>query len=82
VVGGSKKEFGTVLIDSTDQPIIWTGVHKPDFSIIAIEHHCLIDSSVINSTIAKEHESNKLVPHFSLVAIDSLTVPETRSVLK
>jgi hypothetical protein len=29
VVGGTKKEFGTVLIDN--------GVHKPDFLIIAIQ---------------------------------------------
>jgi hypothetical protein len=36
----------------------------------------LIDSSVINSTIAK-----KLLPDFSLVAIDSLTVPEARSAI-
>jgi hypothetical protein len=87
LVGGIKKEFGTVLIDA--------GVHKPDFLIIATEHDCSIDSSIIdstiakdhdcsidssvfNSTIAKEHESNELVPNFSLVAIDSLTVFEAR----
>jgi hypothetical protein len=87
VVGGTEKGFGTVTIN--------TGVHKPDFSIIAIEHdcsidssiidltiakehNCSIDSSIIDSTIAKEHESNKLVSDFSLVAIDSLTVPEAR----
>jgi hypothetical protein len=72
VVGGTKKEFGTVSIDS---------VHKPDFSIIAVEHDCLIDSSIIDSTIAKEHESRELVPDLSLVAIDSLTVPEARSAI-
>jgi hypothetical protein len=68
VVGGTKKELGTVSMD--------TGVHKPDFSIIAIEHDCSIDSSIIDSTVAKE-----LVPDFSLVAIDSLTVPEARSAI-
>jgi hypothetical protein len=70
VVGG-KKEFGTVSIDLID-PI----VHKPDFLIIAIEHNCPIDSSVIGLTIAREHESStKLKPNFSLVAINSLTMP-------
>jgi hypothetical protein len=68
VVGGAKKEFGIVSID--------VGVHKPDFSIIAIEHDCSIDSSVIDLTVAKE-----LVLDFSLVAIDSLTVPEARSAI-
>jgi hypothetical protein len=48
VVGGTKKEFGTVLIAA--------GVHRPDFSIIAIEQDCSIDSSIIDSTIAKEHD--------------------------
>jgi hypothetical protein len=71
VVGGTgKKEFGTVLVK--------TGIHEPDFSIIAIEHDCSIDSGIIDSTIAREHESTKLKPNFSLVAIDSLTVPISR----
>jgi hypothetical protein len=73
VVGGTKKEFGTASIDAR--------VHKPDFSIIAIEQDCSIDSSIIDSNIAKEHESHELVPDFSLVAIDSLTVPEARSAI-
>jgi hypothetical protein len=60
VVGG-RKEFGTVSIDSTDRPVDRTGVHKPDFLIIAIEHD--------------QESSTKLKPDFSLVAIDSLTVP-------
>jgi hypothetical protein len=60
-----------------------TVVHKPDFLIIAIEHDCSIDSSVIDSTIAREHESltTELKPDFSLVAIDSLTVPPSRSAI-
>jgi hypothetical protein len=57
VVGGTKKEFGTASINAD--------VHKPDFSIIAIEHDCSIDSSIIDLTIA----------------IDSLTVPEARSAI-
>jgi hypothetical protein len=82
VVGGTgKKEFGTVSIDSSNRPVAWTGVHKPDFSIIAIEHDCSIDSSIIDSNIAKEHESTELVPDFSVVAIDSLAVPEARSAI-
>jgi hypothetical protein len=60
VVGG-RKEFGTVSIDSTGRPVDRTGVHKPDFLIIAIEHD--------------QESSTKLKPDFSLVAIDSLTVP-------
>jgi hypothetical protein len=74
VVGG-KKEFGTVSVDSIDRT-----VHKPDFSIIAIEHDCSINSSVINSTTARDHESSitELKPDFSLVAIDSLTFPPPR----
>jgi hypothetical protein len=44
VVGGTKKEFGTVLID---------GVPRPGLPIIAVEHDCSIDSSIIDSTIAK-----------------------------
>jgi hypothetical protein len=81
VVGGTKKEFGTSSIDLTNRPVSRTGVHKPDFSIIAIEHDCLIDSSIIDSTIAKEHESTELMPDFSLVAIYLLTVPEARSAI-
>jgi hypothetical protein len=61
-----------LLIQDRVDPI----VHKPDFLIIAIEHDCLINSNIINSTIAKE-----LVPDFSLVAIDSLTNPEARSAI-
>jgi hypothetical protein len=52
VVGG-KKELGTVSVDVIEQQ---RSIYKPDFSIIAIEHDCLIDSSVIDSTIAREHE--------------------------
>jgi hypothetical protein len=60
-VAGGKKEFGTVSIDSTNRPVDQTGVQKPDFSIIAIEHD--------------QESYTKLKPNFSLVAIDSLTVP-------
>jgi hypothetical protein len=54
-------------------------VHRPDFSIIAIEHDCSINSSVIDSTIAREHESSDLTTE--LVAIDSLTVSPSRSAI-
>jgi hypothetical protein len=67
VGGGGKKEFGTVSIDSIDRPVDRTSVHKPDFSIIAIEH---------------DHKSStELKPDFSLVAIYSLTVPPSRLVI-
>jgi hypothetical protein len=46
------------------QPVDRTGVHNPDFSIIAIEHDC----------------STELKPDFSLVAIDSLTVPSRSAI--
>jgi hypothetical protein len=49
--------------------------------IIAIEHDCLIDSGIFDSTIAKEHEYTEPMPNFSLVAIDSLTIPEARSAI-
>jgi hypothetical protein len=55
------------LINSTDQPVDRTGVHKPDFSIIAIEHN--------------QESSTELKPNFSLVAIDSFTVPVSRSAI-
>jgi hypothetical protein len=49
VVGGTgRKEFGTVSIDLSDRPVDPI-VHKPNFLIIAIEHDCSIDSSIIDS---------------------------------
>jgi hypothetical protein len=53
VVGGTKKEFGTVSID---------GVHKPDFSIIAVEHDCLIDSSIKSIQLLLKSMNPSLCP--------------------